>query len=266
MKKEVFLGEQKIVYYQKGRGSPFLIIHGWGGSVSPHHNLKFQEILAKKGFRVLVISLPGFEESSLPTLKTNNDEITESILKFADKLNLKQFFIYGHCLGGLIALKLARLYPKRIKGIILCAVPSPFAVKILMKVGFLGLILFLLVAELSQFFLPPVYFFKRLRKWLKAQFKFYKRKHGIMWKAWKRIMLKDFKETFLGIEKIKAPTLIVLGDKESFIIKNGVNFFKKIPGSIFKVILGANHSVQLDASEKLVGEIVSFIETIDSEK
>jgi len=79
-------------------------------------------------------------------------------------------------------------------------------------------------------------------------------------------MLKDFKETFLGIEKIKAPTLIVLGDKESFIIKNGVNFFKKIPGSIFKVILGANHSVQLDASEKLVGEIVSFIETIDSEK
>ena len=266
MKKEVFLGEQKIVYYQKGKGSPFLIIHGWGGSASPRHNLKFQEILAKRGFRVLVISLPGFEESSLPTLKTNNDEITESILKFADKLNLKQFFIYGHCLGGLIAVKLVRLYPKRIKGIILCAVPSPFAVKISMKVGFLGLILFLLVAELSQLFFPPIYFFKRLRKWLREQFKFYKRRHGIMWRAWKRIMLKDFKETFLAIEKIKTPALIILGDKENFIIRKGVDFFKKIPGSVSKVILGANHSVQLDAPEKLVGEIVSFIKTIDSGK
>ena len=83
-----------------------------------------------------------------------------------------------------------------------------------------------------------------------------------MWRAWKRIMLKDFKETFLAIEKIKTPTLIVLGDKENFVIKNGVDFFKKIPGSVSKVILGTNHSVQLDAPEKLVGEIVSFIETM----
>lgn len=260
MQKELFLGDQKVVYYEKGKGMPFLIIHGWGGSTSPIHNLKFQETLAKKGFRVFVIALLGFGESSLPILKDDKDEITESILKFADKLKLKRFFLYGHSLGGLIAIKIGRLYPQRVKGIVLCAAPSPFMVKKLMKVGYFGLILFLLIAELSQIFLPPVYFFKRLRIWLHRQFKFYQRKKATMWRAWKRIMNKDFKEVFSGINNIKTPVLIVSGTKENPLIKSGVNFFKKIPGSISKIIPEANHSVQIDAPERLAETIATWLD------
>ena len=259
MQKELFLDNQKIVYYEKGKGAPFLIIHGWGGSTSPIHNLKFQEILAKKGFRVFVIALPGFGDSSLPALKTNEDEITESVIKFADKLKLKRFFLYGHCLGGLIAIKIGRLYPKRVKGIVLCAAPSPFMVKTLMRVGYLGLILFLLIAELSQIFLPPVSFFRRLRRWLHRQFKFYQRKKATMWRAWKRIMNKDL-DAFIDIEKLTTPVLIVLGTKDNALIKRSVNFFKKIPDSALKFIVGASHSVQVDAPEKLVEEITLWLD------
>jgi len=260
MQKELFLGDQKIVYYEKGKGAPFLIIHGWGGSTSPVHNLKFQEILAKKGFRVFVIALPGFGDSSLPTLKSNEDEITESVIKFADKLKLKRFFIYGHCFGGLTAIKIGKLHPNRVKGIVLCAVPSPFMLKNVTKVGYLGLILFLLIAELSQLFLPPVYFFKRLRRWLHRQFKFYQRKRGAMWRAWKRVMKKDFEEIFADIEKMKIPVLIIFGTKENPLIKGGANFFKRIPNSVLKIIPGANHSVQIDAPEKLVEEITLWLD------
>ncbi len=260
MQKELLLNDQKIVYYEKGRGVPFIIIHGWGGSTSPIHNLKFQELLAQKGFRVFVIALPGFGESSLPELKSNEDEITESVIKFADKLKLERFFIYGHCFGGLIAIKIGRLYPHRVKGIVLCAVPSPFTVKTLMKGGYPGFILFLLIAELSQIFLPPVYFFRRLRRWLRQQFKFYQRKRGTMWRAWKRIMDKDFKKVFVDIEKMTAPVLIVLGAKESPLIKSGAGFFKQIPNSASSCIIGANHSVQIDAPEKLAEEIVRWLD------
>ena len=260
MQKELFLNDQKIIYYEKGKGSPFLIIHGWGGSTSPIHNLKFQEILAQKGFRVFIISLPGFGDSSLPTLKNNEDEITESVIKFADKLKLKRFFLYGHCFGGLIAIKIGRLYPHRVKGIILCGTPSPLLVKNLMRVGYLGLILFLLIAELSQIFLPPVHFFRRLRRWLHRQFKFYQRRKGTMWRAWKRIMNKDFKKVFGDIEKTTVPVLIVLGTKENPLIKSGVNFFKQIPNSVAKIITGANHSIQIDAPEKLVEEITHWLD------
>lgn len=260
MQKEVFLGEQRIVYYEQGKGIPFLIIHGWGGSTSPVHNLKFQELLAEQGFRVFVIALPGFGESSLPSLKGGEDEITESVLKFADKLKLKRFFLYGHCLGGLIAVKIGKFHPQRVKGIVLCAVPSPFVVKALMRVGYLGLILFLLIAELSQIFLPPVSFFRRLRRWLHRQFQFYKRKRATMWRAWKRIMNKDFKEVFPNIDKIKIPVLIVAGTKENPLIKSGVHFFKKIPGSVSQTIPKANHSVQIDAPDKLVETIMSWLD------
>ena len=263
MQKEVFFGEQKIVYFEKGKGFPFLIIHGWGGSTSPLYNLKFQAALAKKGFRVFVIALPGFGESSLPNLKNDNDAITESVLKFADRLKLKHFFVYGHCLGGLIAIKIGKLYPKRVKGVILCAAPSPFMVKTLMRVGYLGLILFLLIAELSQLFLPPVYFFRRLRRWLHQQFKFYRRKKGVMWRAWKRIMKKDFQEVFTHIETIKKPVLIIAGTKENLLIKSGLGFFKKIPNSISRLIPEANHSVQIDAPEQLAEEIANFIKRLD---
>jgi len=260
MQKELFLNDQKIVYYEKGKGTPFLVIHGWGGSTSPVHNLKFQEIMAKNGFRVFVIALPGFGDSSLPTLKSNEDEITESVIKFADKLKLKRFFLYGHCFGGLIAIKIGRLYPHRVKGIILCATPSPFVIKSLMRAGYLGLILFLLIAELSQIFLPPVSFFKRLRKWLHRQFKFYQRKKATMWRAWKRIMNKDFEKVFFDIEKVTTPVLIILGTKENPLIKSGVNFFKQIPNSVLKILIGANHSVQIDAPERLAEEIVNWLD------
>ena len=260
MQKELFLGGQKIVYYEKGKGAPFLIIHGWGGSASPVHNLKFQELLAKKGFRVFVIALPGFGESSLPALKSNEDEITESVIKFADKLKLKRFFIYGHCFGGLIAIKIGRLYPQRVKGIVLCATPSPLVVKALMRVGYLGLIMFLFIAELSQIFLPPVSFFRKLRRWLHRQFKFYQRKKATMWRAWKKIINKDFKEAFVDIEKTTAPVLIIFGTKENPLIKSGAKFFKQIPDSVLKIVSGVNHSVQIDAPEKLVREITHWLD------
>jgi len=260
MQKELFLNEQKIVYYEKGKGTPFLILHGWGGSTSPIYNLKFQEILAQKGFRVFVICLPGFGDSSLPTLEGNEDGITDSVIKFADKLKLKRFFIYGHSFGGLIAIKIGRLYPQRIRGIVLCAAPSPFVVRATTKIGRPGLIFCLLIAELSQIFLPPVFFFRKLRRWLHRQFKFYQRKRGTMWRAWQRMMNKNFKEIFVDVEKMTTPVLIVLGTKENPIIKNGAKFFKRIPNSVLKVIIGANHSIQIDAPEKLVEEITRWLD------
>ena len=260
MQKELFLGDQKIVYYEKGKGVPFLILHGWGGSTSPVHNLKFQEILAKKGFRVFVISLPGFGDSSLPALKSDKDEITESVVSFADKLKLKRFFLYGHCFGGLIAIKIGRLHPQRVRGIVLCAVPSPFVVRATTKIGRPGLILYLLIAELSQLFLPPVFFFRRLRRWLNRQFKFYWRKRGTMWRAWQRMINKDFKEIFVDVEKMTLPVLILLGTKENPVIRNGANFFRRIPHSVSKIIIGANHSIQIDAPEKLVKEITQWLD------
>jgi len=262
MKKELYLDNQKIVYFEEGTGFPFLIIHGWGGAVSPSANLNFQRLLAEQGFHVFVISMPGFGESSLPELKTKTDEMTECVLKFVEKLEIKEFVIYGHCFGGLIAIKLAKRCPEKIKSLILCGVPSPKIIKTLTKISFLGLGPFFLIALLTWLFMPSVFTLKGLRKWIKLQANFYKRKKAIMLRAWKRVMLQDFEKNYLGIEKINIPTFIVRGEKDNIVIKKGFEFFKHIPNSKFKVISKVGHSIQLDSPEILTKEVTIFANTV----
>ncbi len=262
MKKEIFLDGQKIVYFEEGEGIPFLIIHGWGGSSSPLDNSKLQEFLAENGFRVFIIALPGFGGSSLPKIKGDYDGITEGVFKFADKIILENFFLYGHCLGGLIALKLAKFYQKKIKGLILYGVPSPYLVRMSNKLGYFGFALLVFLTELSHIFFLPMPFLKKIKIWLHAQFRFYAKGRGIMWKVWKGITSKDFKENFYNLEKIKIPTLIIQGAKENIIARKGTQFLKRIPGSLIKIIPDVGHSIQIDAPEKLAEEIVNFTKTI----
>ena len=74
------------------------------------------------------------------------------------------------------------------------------------------------------------------------------------------MMNKDFKEVFVDVEKMTLPVLILLGTKENPVIRNGANFFRRIPHSVSKIIIGANHSIQIDAPEKLVKEITQWLD------
>ena len=73
-------------------------------------------------------------------------------------------------------------------------------------------------------------------------------------------MNKDFKEVFVDVEKMALPVLIILGTKENPVIRSGTRFFKRIPHSVLKIISGANHSIQIDAPEKLVKEITHWLD------
>ena len=74
------------------------------------------------------------------------------------------------------------------------------------------------------------------------------------------MMNKDFKEVFVDVGKMTIPVLIILGAKENPVIRSGTNFFKRIPNSVSKVIIGVNHSIQIDAPEKLVREITRWLD------
>ena len=46
-----------------GRGTPILLLHGWGGSSLSM--IPIAEILSKKGFKAITLDLPGFGNTTL---------------------------------------------------------------------------------------------------------------------------------------------------------------------------------------------------------
>ena len=105
------LKEGEIAYQKEGRGKQVLIfVHG----LSSNSDAWYRNIEdLKKDFTCIAIDLPGYGRSF-----KNADEFTatyfaEILNEFTDKLNIKQFTLGGHSMGGQASLKVASKYPEK---------------------------------------------------------------------------------------------------------------------------------------------------------
>jgi 4,5:9,10-diseco-3-hydroxy-5,9,17-trioxoandrosta-1(10),2-diene-4-oate hydrolase len=102
-------------YFTGGQGKPLLIIHGGGEGAESWLNTAIQ--LAEH-YTVYIPDLPGFGKS-----KSSNDQFDIAqyisfIEDFAKEIDLEQFYIMGHSVGGSLALHYALEYPHRIQKLI----------------------------------------------------------------------------------------------------------------------------------------------------
>jgi pimeloyl-ACP methyl ester carboxylesterase len=102
---------------EQGDGPPLLLLHGLGASgFSFRKNL---EPLGEK-FRVLAPDLPAHGYSPGPLDGDYRLEtLTQGLRDLLDRRGLRQVAVAGNCLGGSLALMLARDYPERVSALIL---------------------------------------------------------------------------------------------------------------------------------------------------
>ncbi len=107
---------------QRGKGEPSLLfLHYFGGS-----SRSWSEVigLLEADFRCIAPDLRGFGASGAAsgpfTVAQNADDIAALI----EEMNLENFWLIGHSMGGKIALALAARQPRGLGGLILLA-PSP---------------------------------------------------------------------------------------------------------------------------------------------
>jgi len=115
----VDLQDCRIFYTQGGSKSdlaPILLLHGWGISAAPYHEVL--NLLAQH-HAVIAPDLPSFARSSYPKLIPDYESYARFLLAFLDALNLQQVHLVGHSLGGGIAIALSTLAPDRVKSIFL---------------------------------------------------------------------------------------------------------------------------------------------------
>jgi pimeloyl-ACP methyl ester carboxylesterase len=77
--------------------------------------------LVRSGWRVIAPDLRGYGKSSVVPGKTTLDLFASDIAALLDQLNIREVVIGGLSMGGQIVMEFCRLFPGRVRGIVLAA-------------------------------------------------------------------------------------------------------------------------------------------------
>ena len=109
-----FKKEGEFKFIEIGKGRPLIILHGLMGGLSNFSGVT--EFFNKNGYKVILPDLPLY---SKPLLSTNVKTFAEYIKNFIDTKGYKDVVLLGNSLGGHIGLLYTKLYPAKVKGLIL---------------------------------------------------------------------------------------------------------------------------------------------------
>lgn len=111
-KKFIDIGKENLAYLDEGEGEVIVLIHG-NMSSSVHFTPLIENL--KDSYRCVAPDLRGFGDSSYNNRFDSLDELAEDTKLFMDKLGIESAFIVGWSTGGGIGLKLAAMYPEKVK-------------------------------------------------------------------------------------------------------------------------------------------------------
>jgi pimeloyl-ACP methyl ester carboxylesterase len=101
-----------IRYLDVGQGQPILLIHTLRTQLD-----YFQKVipLLSDRYRILAMDLPGHGYSSIPA-EARFDEpfFRKNVIEYIEKMNLRNLFLAGESIGGVLALTVGAILPERI--------------------------------------------------------------------------------------------------------------------------------------------------------
>jgi pimeloyl-ACP methyl ester carboxylesterase/predicted SnoaL-like aldol condensation-catalyzing enzyme len=119
---KIRVGQVEIYAEEKGHGSPALVfLHYWGGSRRTWSQVI--EPLSKR-FRCIAIDLRGWGKSDHHAKDYSLLSQADDVEAVIEELNLMDFVLVGHSMGGKIAQVLAGRRPDGLRGVVLVA-PAP---------------------------------------------------------------------------------------------------------------------------------------------
>ena len=101
-------------YFIRGWGTSLIILHGLMCGLSNFDGVS--SYFPTKGYKVIIPELPLY---NLPILKTNVKDFAKFLKNFNDYLGEKKVILIGNSLGGHIGLLYTKLFPEKVKGLII---------------------------------------------------------------------------------------------------------------------------------------------------
>jgi pimeloyl-ACP methyl ester carboxylesterase len=106
--------EKEFNYIEVGEGTPIIVLHGLMGGLSNFDAVT--TFFSEKGYKVLIPELPIY---SMSLLKTNVKSFAKYLHDFIEFKGFEEVILLGNSLGGHIGLYHTKLYPKKIKGLVI---------------------------------------------------------------------------------------------------------------------------------------------------
>ena len=198
----------KLYYEIYGQGPPLLIMHGDGGSIAEAAN--FYPILMKK-YKVIAVDTRGQGRSTDTDAPLTYEQMASDMNALLEQLKIDSVFIWGQSDGAILGLMLAMDYPKKVKKVIAFGSniqPDSSAV------------------------------FGSILKYFEQSYKTGKdKKQNKLYK----LMLDNPNIPLAKLHTIKAPVLIMAGDRDAIRPEHTLKIFQNIPNSQMCIFPGSTH-------------------------
>lgn len=106
--------EKDYRYIEVGEGTPIIVLHGLMGGLS-----NFDAVTSFFGTRNYKVVIPELPIYTMSLLKTNVKSFANYLRDFIDFKGFDEVILLGNSLGGHIGLYHTKLYPEKIKGLII---------------------------------------------------------------------------------------------------------------------------------------------------
>ena len=230
---------QKIAYYEAGKGSVVILIHGLGAD-SRHWAANIDAL--SQNFRVMALDQIGYGQSDKPLMRYSVENFTDYLHGFLQALKIPKASLVGNSLGGWVALDFAIRHPQMVEKLVLvdAAGLRPTAAlkwpeggrKTLSPLNTHWFFDFMEAnKEWAAMDLGPNSFERHVQNG---------DSYTVASSVAEMITGRDFEDKKL--DKVKVPTLIIWGRDDGLIpLAMGEQFHKRIAGSQMMVIEGTGH-------------------------
>jgi len=242
-------------YTTSSKHDPTVVyLHGLGGDCRVWDFMINDTLL--KGYNFLALDLPGHGLSYRPDIDFNFIHFFTAIDKVLDDLNIRNYDIVGHCLGGIIALRYVSDWQKRPSKIILLNSSN----NISFLVGFLAKTI-----EITNIF-PDIYIKQHINhtKYIGTGDFNLKRLFSdishVGLRSYLRLLASiSYIFTNTKLSNVKIPTLIISGSKDKiFSCKHQKLLYQNLANSQLKFI-NTNHISILNAPKQVNMLIRQFL-------
>jgi 3-oxoadipate enol-lactonase len=254
------------LYYEvHGEGEPLLLIMG----LSLNSKSWFRTLPAlSEHFKVIIFDNRGTGLSDKPNSPYSIEQMAEDAKCVMDAAGVDSAHVYGISMGGMIAQKLALMYPSRIRSLVLGCTTSGGVNHIQPGAD----VSMLMLARASSVTTPEE------MAWATAPILY---SHAFL-EEQRELVAEDIKkrieipvlpyaymlqlqaclahDTYNQIGQVKVPTLVIHGDEDKLVpYQNGVTLAEKIPNAEFLTIQGAGHIYVTEANDLVNEKVLNFL-------
>lgn len=250
----------EMEYVEQGdrSGVPVVMLHGFTDSWR-----SFEPVLQHlpPAIRALSLSQRGHGETDRPASDYHPAFFVTDVMAFLDALSIERAVIVGHCMGGVIAERVAIAHPGRVMALAMLGAPASVAANPVMQ-EFWSLVAQLgdpidagFAREFQESTLAQPVPAERLEMMIEESLK-------VPARVWRAAFSGLFQiENGPYRRRITAPTLLIWGDRDALIPGSDVDAIRAgIPHAELLVYPGGGHAMHWETPARVARDIVGFVE------